>query len=441
MFADRIDAGTRLAAELSHLQGQDAVVVGLPRGGVPVAYQVARSLGVPLDVILVRKLGVPFQPELAMGAIGEDGVRVLSDEVLAMTGVGERELAEVEGRERVELERRAQRYRSGRERIPLEGKVVVVVDDGVATGATARAACQVARHHGAARVVLAVPVAPNGWTGRMGDAADDYVAVDTPRLFWAIGQFYRDFTPTADEEVIRYLDRSRTELGRIQAADGDEPPAVDGEVSLAIGPVTVAGRLTIPDHATGIVVFAHGAGSSRHSPRNRHVARMLNDAGLATLLFDLLTEQEETDRARVFDIDLLAERLVEVTAWVRRRAELVDLPIGYFGASTGAAAALVAAAALGDGIAAVVSRGGRPDLAGDRLPEVRSPTLLIVGGEDHLVLDLNRRARELLGCPTDLVVIPGATHLFEEPGTLDAAASAATSWFTSHLSATAAPEA
>jgi predicted phosphoribosyltransferase/dienelactone hydrolase len=439
MFADRVDAGTRLAAQLSHLRGQDVVVVGLPRGGVPVAYQVARSLGAPLDVILVRKLGVPYQPELAMGAIGEDGVRVLSDEVIAMTGVGEPELAQVEARERVELERRAERYRSGRERVPLDGKVVVVVDDGVATGATARAACEVARHHGAARVVLAAPTAPSGWTKRMGDAADEYVAVKTPKLFWAIGQFYRDFSPTGDDEVVRYLDRSRTELATVMAAEGDEPPAVDGEVALAIGAVTVAGRLTIPDHAGGIVVFAHGAGSSRHSPRNRHVARVLNEAGLATLLFDLLTEREEMDRARVFDIDLLAERLVAVTAWVRRQAELVHLPVGYFGASTGAAAALVAAA-LGDGVAAVVSRGGRPDLAGDRLPEVRAPTLLIVGGEDHLVLDLNRRAREMMRCPTDLVVIPGATHLFEEPGTLDAAASAATSWFVTHLAQSVARE-
>lgn len=441
MFADRIDAGIRLAARLSHLQGRDVIVVGLPRGGVPVAYQVARSLGVPLDVILVRKLGVPFQPELAMGAIGEDGVRVLSDDVVAMAGVGDRELAEVEARERQELERRADRYRSGRQRFPLEGKVVVVVDDGVATGATARAACQVTRRHGAARVVLAVPIAPDGWTSRMGGAADEYVAVATPSLFWAIGQFYRDFAPTEDDEVIRYLDRSRTELARIEAADGEEPPAVDGEVALSIGVVTVAGRLTIPDHATGIVIFAHGAGSSRHSPRNRHVARVLNDAGLATLLFDLLTEEEEVDRARVFDIDLLARRLVEVTAWVRRRAELVDQPIGYFGASTGAAAALVAAAALGDDVAAIVSRGGRPDLAGDRLHDVQSPTLLIVGGEDHLVLDLNRRARASMTCATDLVVVPGATHLFEEPGTLDAAASAAASWFVTHLNATITPEA
>ncbi len=434
MFADRIDAGSRLAATLTDLRDEEVVVVGLPRGGVPVAYQVARSLDAPLDVILVRKLGVPFQPELAMGAIGEDGVRVLNDDVIAMTGVGERELAEVEQRERGELERRARRYRSGRERESLDGKVVVVVDDGVATGSTARAACQVARRQGASRVVLAVPVAPVGWTDRMGDAADGFVAVETPEPFWAIGQFYRDFRPTGDDEVIRWLERARTERARTRAADGDDdPPAIDGEVALAIGAVTVAGHLTVPDRATGIVIFAHGAGSSRHSPRNRHVAGILNEAGLATLLFDLLTEREEIDRARVFDIELLAQRLAGVTSWVRRRVELADLRIGYFGASTGAAAALVAAAELGDEIGAVVSRGGRPDLAGGHLAAVRSPTLLIVGGEDHVVLDLNRRARQLLRCTAEVEVIAGATHLFEEPGTLDAAAGAATAWFIAHL--------
>jgi len=442
MFADRVDAGTRLAARLAHLRGEDVVVVGLPRGGVPVAYQVARRLAAPLDVILVRKLGVPFQPELAMGAIGEGGVRVLGDDVIAIAGVDERELAAVEDRERLELERRGQRYRSGRERKPLDGKVVIVVDDGIATGATARAACQVARGDGASRVILAVPVAPVDWTARLAGVADELISLDTPDLFFAVGQFYRDFTPVGDDEVIRYLERARGDLARVRAADGDEdPPAIDGEMALTLGSVTVGGHLSVPDGAAGIVVFAHGAGSSRHSPRNRHVAGVLNQAGLATLLFDLLTEREEVDRARVFDIELLAERLNGVTDWVRRQPGLAGLPIGYFGASTGAAAALVAAAALGDDIAAVVSRGGRPDLAGSRLPDVRSPTLLIVGGEDHLVLDLNRRARTSMRCTADLVVIPGATHLFEEPGTLDAAAEAATAWFSTHLGTTSAPEA
>ena len=180
-------------------------------------------------------------------------------------------------------------------------------------------------------------------------------------------------------------------------------------------------------------MFVHGSGSSRHSPRNRFVAAVLNEAGLGTLLFDLLTPEEEADRANVFDIELLAGRLSQVTAWLRDQPWAREVRIGWFGASTGAGAALWAAAEPDADIAAIVSRGGRPDLAGPRLAEVRAPTLLIVGGLDPVVLDLNRAAQARLRCPTELVVIPGATHLFEEPGTLAAAASAAGDWFSRHL--------
>jgi len=194
-----------------------------------------------------------------------------------------------------------------------------------------------------------------------------------------------------------------------------------------------AGRLTMPDQATGFVLFAHGSGSSRRSPRNRYVAAVLNQAGLGTLLFDLLTPDEETDRANVFDIGLLARRLIDVTGWLRSHPASAGLPVGYFGASTGAAAALWAAAEPGTGIAAVVSRGGRPDLAGRRLSSVRAPTLLIVGGRDDVVLGLNRQAQAELRCENQLAVVPGATHLFEEPGTLAAAAGLARDWFLRHL--------
>jgi putative phosphoribosyl transferase len=186
-------------------------------------------------------------------------------------------------------------------------------------------------------------------------------------------------------------------------------------------------------------VFAHGSGSSRHSPRNRYVADVLNRAGLGTLLFDLLTPAEEHDRANVFDIGLLANRLVGVTGWLRTQPVAGTLSIGYFGASTGAAAALWAAAEHRADIAAVVSRGGRPDLAAPRLNEVTAPTLLIVGGHDDVVLDLNRRAQAQLRCESRLAVVPGASHLFEEPGTLQAAAELARDWFTSHLAAQPSP--
>jgi putative phosphoribosyl transferase len=185
--------------------------------------------------------------------------------------------------------------------------------------------------------------------------------------------------------------------------------------------------------ARGLVVFAHGSGSSRHSPRNVAVAEALAKAGFASVLMDLLTEAEERDRANVFDTRLLAERLVAVSRWARAQPGLRHLPIGYFGASTGAAAALRAAARLGREVGAVVSRGGRPDLADDELPAVTAPTLLIVGGEDWNVLELNDEAATLMRCPHELAVVPGAGHLFEEPGTLDEVARLAIEWFERHL--------
>jgi dienelactone hydrolase len=197
------------------------------------------------------------------------------------------------------------------------------------------------------------------------------------------------------------------------------------------------GDLIIPAGATGVVVFAHGSGSSRYSPRNKMVARMFRQAGLGTLLFDLLTPSEEAidmhTRHLRFDIDLLGRRLAEAARWLSNRDETKELKIGFFGASTGGAAALVAAAKLGDQIGAVVSRGGRPDLAGDALRHVRAPVLLIVGGRDHMVIELNRRAYDELSCEKELQIVPGATHLFEEPGTLEAVGRLAADWFAKHL--------
>jgi putative phosphoribosyl transferase len=435
VFADRADAGRRLAAKLEHLRGERVVVAGLPRGGVPVALQVARVLGAPLDVIIVRKLGVPFQPELAMGAVGEDGVRVINREVVLVAGVSEDELAAVQAREQAQVEARAARYRARRARLPLDGQIAVVVDDGIATGSTARAACQVARAHGAARVVLAVPVAPPGWEAGFRGEADELVCVQTPAWFAAIGQFYADFSQVSEEEVIACLEHAATPLppARASTAPAADPPAGGGEVAATAGLTQLAGYLTVPEKAPGIVVFAHGSGSSRHSPRNRYVASILNEAGLGTLLFDLLTPEEEFERANVFDIELLAGRLTQVTAWLRTQPHAAQAAVGYFGASTGAAAALWAAAEPRSAIAAVVSRGGRPDLARPRLATVTAPTLLIVGGHDEVVIELNRQAQARLRCENHLAIVPGATHLFEEPGTLAAAATLARDWFITHL--------
>ena len=209
------------------------------------------------------------------------------------------------------------------------------------------------------------------------------------------------------------------------------------EVQIPAERAVLSGNLTIPDNAVGLVLFAHGSGSSRHSPRNQFVARTLNRSGLGTLLFELLTPEEEAldiyTREHRFNISLLAERLVHATKWVRQQEETRDLPIGYFGSSIGGAAALVAAAELPQDVGAVVSRGGRPDLAGDALPKVQAPILLIVGGNDDIVIELNETARDQMRREVKLEIIPGATHLFEEPGALEQAAKLASDWFVNHI--------
>lgn len=208
------------------------------------------------------------------------------------------------------------------------------------------------------------------------------------------------------------------------------------EVVIAAAGVRLAGTLALPPAPRGVVLFAHGSGSSRRSPRNTVVARALHAAAVGTLLFDLLTPAEDVDYATRFDIPLLADRLAAATAWLLAQREVAGLPVGWFGASTGAGAALLAAAAPACPVRAIVSRGGRPDLAGARaLGAVAAPTLLIVGGEDHEVLALNRAAYAHLRCPKALEIVPGATHLFEEPGTLDRVAALAAAWFARWLPA------
>ncbi|MGW6880892.1 phosphoribosyltransferase family protein [Streptomyces goshikiensis] len=430
LFADRTAAGRQLAGEVSRLSLAEPVVLGLPRGGVPVAAEVARVLGAPLDVIVVRKLGVPFQPEVAFGAIGEGGVRLISAATVRAAGLEERDCARVEEAERAALQRSLTRYRHGRERIALTGRTVVIVDDGIATGSTASVACEVAREHGAAPVVLAVPVAAPQALEQLRRVADKVVCLSVPRHFLAVGQWYEDFSQVKDEEVAALLAPAPRARPAAPAQASGQGPTQTGEVAVDGGGTALPGLLTVPEDAAGVVVFAHGSGSSRLSPRNRHVAEVLNRAGLATLLFDLLTPSEARNRANVFDMPLLALRLTQTTSWLRAR---VPLRICYFGASTGAAAALTAAAEPRSDIAAIVSRGGRPDLAVSRLEAVRAPTLLIVGGADDQVLDLNRQAAARLRCEHEIGVVPGATHLFEEPGALDAVADAAQDWFARHL--------
>ena len=433
LFLDRREAGRTLAGALGSDLDPAAVVAALPRGGVPVGYEVARAFGVPLDVICVRKLGAPFQPEYGIGAIGEDGVRYLRSDQIDALGIGDEELEALIVREAAELDRRTRLYRGGREPFPVAGRTVILVDDGVATGGTAIAGGQVLRGRGAGRVVLAVPVGPPGTRERLASEFDDVVCVAEPEWFLGVGSVYADFRQTSDAEVVELLRAAHEPDAAVGAGD---PPVTQREIEIEVASgIRLPGDLRIPEPASGLVLFAHGSGSSRLSPRNREVATALNGVGLATLLFDLVTEPEAGDRDLVFDIGLLAERLVGATRWARRDPDLDQLPLGYFGASTGAAAALRTAADVGAGVGAVVSRGGRPDLARERLGEVVSPTLLIVGGHDWGVLELNRQAAALLRCKHELAVVPTADHLFEQPGALQQVAALAAGWFSQHLAA------
>jgi putative phosphoribosyl transferase len=419
-FTDRADAGRQLAQRLTPLRGSDIIVLGLPRGGVPVAFEVAQALDAPLDVLIVRKLGWPANPEVAMGAIGEGGFEVLDRSLISEGHLTREQVAEVVRREQAILQARLKQLRPGGARLDLTGRTAVIVDDGLATGASASVACQVARHLGANRVVLAIPVAPRqalaGFRG-----ADEIVCLSTPTPFWAVGQQYEDFSPTSDAEVVDLLQRAQG--------------GIEHEVTIPVPSdgVTLGAHLDVPANAKGIVVFAHGSGSSRHSSRNQYVAHVLREAGLGTLLLDLLAATEEHDRAKVFDIPLLAGRLVAAVKWLSTNPETDGLRVGFFGASTGAGAALWAASTPGVEVDAVVSRGGRPDLADGRLGHVGAPTLLIVGSADPAVLRMNQEAQARMRCETQLAVVPGAGHLFEEPGALPAVATMARDWFQHHL--------
>ncbi len=428
MFSDRTDAGRRLASRLVQRIPDSPLVLALPRGGLPVAVEVARALDTDLDVLVVRKLGAPSNPEFAIGAVGEGGAMTVDHAARRQLRITSEQMDHIAQRERAEIERRVALYRGGRTRLSIAGRDVVIVDDGMATGSTAAAAVSVARHLGAARVTVAVPVGSAQAIDWVKEMADDVVCLDVPEPFYAVGQHYRDFGQVSDEEVIAIL-------GAHPRSANIDPPTggVEVDVDITSGGLHLPGHLTVPDGARGVVLFAHGSGSSRLSPRNIAVANVLESAGLATLRFDLLTDDEADVRRNVFDIELLAERLSDATTWLRARRDVGALPVGYFGASTGAAAALVAAARHPEQVTAVVSRGGRPDLAGAWLERVEAPTLLIVGGLDHPVIDLNREAQRRLHCTCLLEIVASATHLFEEPGTLAQAARLAQSWFLSYL--------
>lgn len=420
-FRDRTDAGQQLADALSPLRGQHPLVLAIPRGGVPIGRIVADRLGGELDIVLVRKLGAPGNPEYAIGAVDETGTVLRADDAHFFDVDDNYIECEAAGQLAI-IRARRQSYGLGHPPIDPAGRIVVVVDDGLATGATMRAALLAVRARKPTRLICAIPVASPRGLVSIADVVDDLVYLSAPEHFRSVGQFYVQFPAVDDSEVVRLLMRT--------PPSGSPTSALSEDIRIPADGLLLDGNLQVPKGAHGLVIFTHGSGSNRHSPRNRQVAQAMHAKGLATLLFDLLSEDEARNISARFDIPKLTARLDAAAQWAMHHPRTQALSIGLFGASTGAAAALVLSARYPMVIKAVVSRGGRPDLAGHgALARVKAPTLLIVGGEDGEVIALNRSALSILPCHAELVLVPNATHLFEEEGAMERVAALATSWF------------
>lgn len=429
LYRDRNHAGVVLARELGRYSGKNPLVVAIPHGGVPVGAAVAQALAADLDILVVHKLGVPGHPYIAAGALASSGAANINHRAIGSFGLSPIALERALDKERLVLEQQERELRGGLPAKSVVGRTVLLVDDGVATGVTLRTAITALRARGANEVVVAVPVAAQEALEAIRHEADQVVCLAVAAPFFTIGQFYEDSLPVSSAFAKQVLAAHEA----LALSSNVRAPASTRDVPIPVGNVRIAGTLTVPHAPRGAVVFLHGSGSNRFSPRNAFVARALERAGFATLIVDLLTSEEqaidgETQELQR-DLSLLGARGVGIIDWLKGQPTLGELPLGVFGASTGAAAALIAAAERPRQVLAVVSRGGRPDLAERALPGVGAPTLLIVGADDHAVLELNRAAAQRLRAPHRIEVVAGAGHLFEEPGCLERAAELAVQFF------------
>jgi putative phosphoribosyl transferase len=429
-FLDRIDAGRKLGAACERYRDHQPIVLGLPRGGVPVAAEVARLLGAPLDVIGVRKIGAPQQPELAIGAIGENDARFIDWSLAAQFDCDESELTPRVHEAQAQLHDRMAHIRAAVTVLDVRDRCVLIVDDGMATGSTMQAALQVVRARGAGEVVVATPVASAQAIDRCASLCDAVVVLSTPTDFGAVGSWYEHFSQTSDGEVIAALLASRRKMNGVhpQGSLFEHPTVVEQEVHIATtGPRSLQAIVAIPETAHAAIVFAHGAGSNRFSPRNAYVAKRLNDAGYATIRPDLLTPDETLEHEKGFAFIELAARLDAVVTWIQRQPALAGIPVIAYGASTGAAVAMLCAS-RNRAIRGVISRGGRADLVASVADQITVPCLFMTGERDDVVAELNQELVRMLGARATTVTIPRAGHLFEEPGALDAVVTATTDW-------------
>lgn len=418
-YRDRHHAGVVLARELSDYAGREPVIVAIPHGGVPVAAAVAQALGGELDIMVVHKLGVPGHPHIAAGALTSSGAANINHRAMGSFGVSPVALERALDKERLVLEQHERELRCGRPEKSVADRTVIVVDDGIATGTTLRTAIRALRARGAKKVVVAVPVAGAQALQALRHETDEIVCPSVAEPFFAIAHSYEDFSSVSAAFAKRLLDEHES----LRQSAKSNANLVSHDLPIQVGDVRIAGTLTVPDRARGIVVFLHGSGSNRFSPRNAFVARALERAGFATLLVDLLTAEEQAGDAAVHelgnDVALLGRRAVAIVDWLKLDPKLGALPLALFGSSSGTAAAVIAASQRPQEVLAIVSRGGRPDLAEQALPNVKAEMLLIVGSDDRAVLELNRAAALRLRAHHRLEVIPDPTHLFAEPDSLE----------------------
>lgn len=406
-FLDRADAGRQLAALLKKRGLQGGVVLGIPRGGVPVALEVARELGAELGVVVARKLGAPHQPELAVGAVTADGAIWVNQPLAVEVGADANYLRDEQQRQAAEACRREEEF-DGSRRLEVKDRTVIVVDDGLATGATAIAALRSMRNRGAAKVILAVPVAPPATVRAIRAEADDVICLAAEPEFYAVGQFYVDFRPVPDDEVRAILD----------AFDSKQAPVAAGDLVIERDGVRLAARLVRPPGPGPFpcVVFVHGLGSSKDSPRNVVIAEGLRDRGIASILFDLNGHGESSSDPRG-EHDGFTADLAAVWAWARRHSSIDPAHLGISGSSLGGVVALNAGR---EGLV-------KPEIFVLRAPPIEAEdvaalgtrTAIIVGARDPLRMGITGAAGACSAI--QLFVVPGATHLFEEPGTLEQA--------------------
>lgn len=444
-FTDRTDAGRRLAQALAPFEDKNPLVVALPRGGVPVGYEVARSLGAPLDVLVTRRLLAPGDENVNIGAIGPGGVRYLDTAKIRDLGITDGQLEDLAADASAEVEARSRRFRGTSRPLSVRGRIVILVDDGIMDDASARLAARILRSLGPKRLILATPVAPPRTLEVLRDEVDGLVFLVSPEDVGSLDTWYREYPEISDGDVETYLHEAHKDLERI-AEKGRRPPEVRVEpppamaqraVKIEVGDKTLNGLLAIPEDAKGVVLFGHSSGSNRYTPRNQQLAEQLREAGLATLLVDLLTPEEAAEDVRTqryrSDIGTLARRVIGAIDWLAEQANTKVLPVAAYGTGTSAALGVVAARQRPERVQALIGRSGRMDLVQSALDEIEVPMLLIVGEEDTETLEINREALQALAGPAELMLVPETGPIFEAPEVIEMMAEGIAGWCHQHL--------